>query len=368
MPGPPGEDPGRRRIEHSQSQREEPREKTRCYIKISRYPYVPVNIYLTSFKALADETRLRIVAILRSGAFNVNELVRILGMGQSRVSRHLKILSDAELVDARRDGVWVYYRLSELWKGRGSLRGRPHLRYLRVLARELPRGRDRQAIQGCLRARRERASRFFKGVAPEWDRQRDRVQGRPQHLDDLARDLGRAGTVVDLGTGTGVLLSRLSPRARHVIGVDASSEMLDVARRNVEADGLANVELRLGTLEHLPLADHQADAMVANMVLHHVANPAEVLREVRRGLKPGGLFLLADLAPHAEESYREELGALWLGFERREIEGWLEEADLELTDFREIPHPEGGPAVIVVTARAREEAMAATLHGVRNEV
>ena len=338
--------------------------------------------YLSSFKALADETRLRILCILQSGAFNVNELVGVLEMGQSRVSRHLKILSDAGLVNARRDGVWVYYRLSDLWKGRGasqsgSQNGGVQLRYLRVLARELQHGRDQQAIEACLQSRRERAHRFFAGVAPEWDRQRETVQGPPGHLDAVVDHLGTAdlgtldlrdsGTVVDLGTGTGVLLSRLSSRARTVIGIDASTEMLQIAQRNVESQGLGNVELRLGALEHLPVPDHQADVMVANMVLHHVANPADVLGEVHRGLRPGGIFLLADLATHSEESYRENLGALWLGFERQELEAWLEEAYLELIEFTELPGEDHRPTVIVVVARARQDEVALLNQNVKDQ-
>ena len=204
------------------------------------------------------------------------------------------------------------------------------------------------------------------------------MQGPPGHLDAVVDhlgtvdlgiiDLGDSGTVVDLGTGTGVLLSRLSSRARTVIGIDASTEMLQIARRNVTSQGLGNVELRLGALEHLPVPDHQADVMVANMVLHHVANPADVLREVHRGLRPGGLFLLADLATHSEESYREKLGALWLGFERQELETWLEEAYLELIEFAELAGQNDRPTVIVVTARAREDAVALITQNVKNEL
>ncbi len=314
-----------------------------------------MDFYLTSFKALADETRLRIVCVLRSSAFNVNELVSVLDMGQSRVSRHLRILLDAGLVEARREGVWVYYRLSDRWRQSGRSRnGNSNLRYLRVLARELHHGRDGRAVDACLQKRREKASQFFKGVAADWDRQRDSVQGRPEHLDRLAESLGSTGTVVDLGTGTGILLSRLSRRAETVIGIDVSNEMLQVARRNVEAQGLNNVDLRLGAVEHLPVADHQADAMVANMVLHHVANPADALREVHRGLRPEGLFLLANLATHSEENYREKLGHLWLGFERQEIEAWLEEANFELKEFTQLPEEENRPAVILAKARTRK--------------
>ena len=110
---------------------------------------------------------------------------------------------------------------------------------------------------------------------------------------------------------------------------------------------------RLGTLEHLPVSDAEADAMVGNMVLHHVGNPPDALREVHRGLRAGGRFLLADLSAHHEESYRERLGDLWLGFERRDLERWLEEAEFDLESIEELRLAEGRPSVLLLTARRR---------------
>jgi ArsR family transcriptional regulator len=147
------------------------------------------------------------------------------------------------------------------------------------------------------------------------------------------------GTVVDLGTGTGVLLEKLAPRSRRLIGVDASPEMLDVARRHVEAAKLSHVELRLGALEHLPLSDGEADTMVANMVLHHVANPPEVLREIRRGLKPQGRLVVADLEEHAAESFWQTLGAQWPGFRHEDVARWLEAAGFVDVRFGDSPPP-----------------------------
>jgi ArsR family transcriptional regulator len=317
---------------------------------------------LNTLKALGDETRLRILRVLRLGAFNVNELVGVLGMGQSRVSRHLKILLEADLVTARRQGSWVYYELSGRWSRAPGGKGAD---FLRPLAEDLDVefDGDRQAVDACFQRRREQAAQFFRGVAERWDRHRDQVQGRPRYLDRLAASLRgpsgggeeeqRAGTVVDLGTGTGVLLSRLSPVAERVIGIDQSQEMLRRARQNVTRWGLRNVELRLGALEHLPLCDGEADAMVANMVLHHVADPPQALREVRRGLRAGGKLVLAELATHGEENYREELGDLWLGFERAELERWLLEARLALESCDEERDDPGRPGVLLLVARSQ---------------
>ncbi len=304
-----------------------------------------------TFKALADETRLRILGVLRSCPFNVHELTQILRIGQSRVSRHLKILAEAGLVESRREGMWVYYRLATSWAGRADGR-----RFLRILARELAAPAEDQAeLEACLDRRRESAAEFFGRVADDWDAHRDSVQGPPEYLDVVVDRVAGARTVVDLGTGTGVLLARLSAGAQSVIGIDGSPEMLRRARQSVAERGLENVELRLGTLEHLPVPDRVADAVVANMVLHHVARPADALREARRALRPGGRFVVADLAAHEEESYRDELGDLWLGFERETMTGWLADADFEIEEFRELDGGAGHPAVLLVAARSGEK-------------
>lgn len=314
---------------------------------------------LSTVKALADETRLRIVRILMSGSYNVNELVAILSMGQSRVSRHLRILSDAALVRAQRQGTWVYYGLTGLWESEVPSG------FLPSFADELSTNplqfaaADERGIKTCLNQRRRQAERFFNDVAERDDSQREEIEGPADHhellsglLSSLPGDGGN-GTVVDLGTGTGRLLSLLCENARHVIGVDGASEMLDVARKRSEEIGLDGVEFRLGSLEHLPLCDGEADAMVANMVLHHVANPLAVIREVHRGLVPGGRFLLADYEAHERESHREKLGDLWLGFDRDELCGWLELAGFEIETDRELPANRRRPGVFVIESNRR---------------
>ena len=317
-------------------------------------PLVPI------FKALGDGTRLRVLRVLRTGSFNVNELVSILEIGQSRVSRHLKILLDAGLVSARREGQWVFYTLTGLWSGGANGASQPG-RFLRILSRELDSAndavdseRDQLAVQRCLEERRRRAGTFFRDVADDWDSHRDRIQGPSEHLDQLVHSLeGTVGTVVDLGTGTGVLLERLCARAKQVIGIDAASEMLEVAREKTTRSGIGNVDLRLGTFEHLPLLDGEADVMVANMVLHHVANPPDAIREVHRGLRRGGRFLLADFVAHEEESYREHLGDLWLGFEPHDVERWLDEGEFEIETSAEISGAANRPDLLLLEARKR---------------
>jgi DNA-binding transcriptional ArsR family regulator len=280
-----------------------------------------VETTLRALKGAADGNRLRILRILAEGPFNVAELTDILGVGQSTVSRHLRILSDAGLVAVRRAGTWAWYSLPAPTGGEfpGGL--------LRLLADEGEGSNgDAAAVERVLARRRRTTSEFFRRTAPDWDRMRETMLGPAVHLDRLLARLGAPHTAVDLGTGTGLLLERMARSAGAVIGVDASAEMLDVAGRRIEEAHLTNTELRLGTLEHLPLRDGEADAMVANMVLHHVADVPRVLREIRRGLAPGGRLLVADLEEHPDEAFWRGLGAQWPGFRRGDVRRWLEEA------------------------------------------
>lgn len=284
-------------------------------------------------KAAADPSRLRILRALTVGPFHVAELQDILGLGQSTVSRHLRVLADAGLVDVRRTGTWAWYSLRPSGDDFAG-------RLLRILSEDAPKnsGRlngDAAAIREALERRRRATTAFFRRTAPEWDALRDGALGPPAHLERLLQVVGRPETVVDLGTGTGFLLEPLAGIGGRVIGVDASPEMLQLARGRAPS----HAELRLGALEHLPLSDGEADAMVANMVMHHVANPPEVLREIRRGLKPGGRLVIADLEEHDRESFWQTLGAQWPGFRRDDVARWLEDAGFADVRFETIPSP-----------------------------
>jgi ArsR family transcriptional regulator len=213
---------------------------------------------------------------------------------------------------------------------------------------------DAAAIERVLARRRTTTSEFFRKTAGRWDRVRDEVLGPPAHLDRLVDLAGTPGTVVDLGTGTGVLLPRLARSSRRVIGVDASPEMLDEARRRAEEQGLGGADLRLGALEHLPLSDGEADAMVANLVLHHVADPPAVLREIRRGLAPNGRLVIAELAEHPDEAFWRDLGARWPGFRPAELGRWLEAAGFAAVRTEKYGSNGGRPGVFLMEARRSE--------------
>lgn len=274
---------------------------------------------LDLFKALADSSRLRLVAVLVRGEFTVQELTRILRMGQSRISRHLRILTETGVLTVKRQGTWSYYRAG----GDNPL----FAAILPFLERELEnlpeRGSDLAGLAAVLDERRRRSQEFFDRHARQWDSLVRTILPVPDYLEQLLALVPGGTAVLEIGLGTGGLLPGLAARASRVIGVDHSPSMLEEARRRMALAGLAGIELRLGEMGHLPLPDGEVGCAVANMVLHHADDPVAVLREIRRVLTPGGVLVLADLARHEREWVREQLADQWLGFDPEELLTWL---------------------------------------------
>jgi SAM-dependent methyltransferase len=301
----------------------------------------------TRFKALADETRLRILNLTLDQELNVQEIEEILAMGQSRISRHLRILADCGLLHCRRDGLWAFYRVPAQGPARELLAAVAPL-----LAGEPLLGRDPERLLELLAAGRGRSRRFFDALAPEWDRRKRELLGDGELQAAVLSSLPACSVAADLGCGTGALLSAMAEKAAEVIGVDSSPRMLELARRACAGRGPA-VQLRLGELEHLPLREGEAEAAVLNLVLHHLRVPLEGLREAHRVLRRGGTLVLADLDRHQEEELRRSFGDRWLGFGPGELQGWLAEAGFEIENQRGMPLARGLAARIIV-ARRRE--------------
>ena len=278
----------------------------------------PLKIY----KALADETRLRLLRLLARGALNVNELIEIVQMGQSRVSRHLKILADAELVTSRREGTWIYYQTHTAAPACVDDALAHLARHEQAIPHYDP---DLQGLQGVIEKRRADTRNFFDSISePEQLPQHQSLDGAYYRRAALQQLNGHRGTVLDMGTGAGLLLPALLDKAERVIAVDSSTAMLDMARQTA-GEGGTRVDFRLGDLEHLPVADAEVDAVVACMVLHHLSRPELAIAEARRALKPGGLLAIVDLQRHTDESLREQQADLWLGFEPSQVKTWLSE-------------------------------------------
>ena len=301
------------------------------------------------FKALADPCRLRLLAVLLRGEFTVQELTRILNMGQSRISRHLKILTDAGVLSVKRQGTWSYYRAGDENAFFGAIR----CAFERELDKLPQRSDDLAALASTLEARRRRSLEFFDSHARQWDSLSRTLLPIPEYLERLLALVPDVATLLEIGVGTGALLPSLCSRARQVIGVDHSPAMLDEARRRLAAAGETRVELRLGEMTHLPILDGGAGCVVANMVLHHAADPLAVLREIFRVLQPDGILVLADLARHDREWAREQLADQWLGFEEQELRGWLQSAGFEQVEEVRIAAATGQEDVVLVRAGRR---------------
>ena len=302
-------------------------------------------------KALADETRLRLVRLLSQGPLNVNEIIDVLHMGQSRISRHLKILAEAELVSNRREGTWVYYHANT--QSAGQLTSEM-LDLLRRHEHDLPfHTEDLQGLEGVVERRHAQAREFFNSVTdPQELHQGLQLNGESYRQIALALIHDRHRTVLDLGTGAGLLLPGLLERAKQIIAVDSSTKMLEMARHTAGAEA-ARCDFRLGDLAHLPVANGEVEAVMACMVLHHLSNPAGTIAEAHRALSAGGELLIVDLRKHENESFRESQADLWLGFEPTEVERWLQMNDFELIDAAITG--DGGGSQQLITFRGRKK-------------
>ena len=284
---------------------------------------------IKKFKALSDPTRLRLLNMLSCHELNVNEIVSVVEMIQSGVSRHLKILQDAGLLVSRKDGSFIYYSASRTDEARDLIRFTTE----RVKADPLF-IRDIDRAGQSISLRKNRTKRFFRTVAPQWDRLKKEVLGELDLNGLILEKLQGRHQVADLGCGTGEMLSRmLNGDKNKLIGVDASPEMLEQARIRLPDQGC--IELRLGELENLPMRDQEVDAVVMSMVLYHIVEPEKSIGEVARVLRGDGCFVLADFARHNQEEIKEIIGGTWLGFSREQIDGWLRDSGLVMTGCSE---------------------------------
>ena len=304
---------------------------------------------LGTLRAAAEETRLRILALLAEGELSVSDLTDILGQSQPRISRHLKLLVDAQLVERHREGAWAFFRVAD--EGPGATILRPVLAALDRSDHRL--AADRERLAAVRRQRAEAAQGFFARLAPEWDRLRS-LQAPEDLVERAIRDaLGSKPihNLLDLGTGTGRMLQMLGPGAGRAVGLDASHAMLSVARANLERAGM-RAELRQGDIYAPPFARGSFDLVVLHQVLHYLDDPARALREAAQLLAPGGRVLVVDFAPHGLEFLRETQAHRRLGFAREQVAGWLAEADLDCALTRELAPPkkkgnEGGDHLTV---------------------
>ncbi len=291
---------------------------------------------LASLAAIGEETRLRVYALLAEAELAVSELVAILGQSQPRVSRHLRLLLEAGLVERRREGAWAFFHAAE--KGPAAALARAVL--AKIDGGDAVLAGDRRRLAEVRAARAAQAQKYFAEHAPVWNETR-RLHAPEAEVEAaiLAAALDkppRWGRLLDIGCGAGRMLEILGPYAEGAVGVDLSAAMLGVARAQLEQAGLRHVQLRQGDIYALPVERDSIDLAVVHQVLHYLDNPVRALREAARALAPGGRLIVVDFAPHRCEILRETHEHRRLGFSAQEVADYLAQAGLEPVLHRDL--------------------------------
>jgi len=294
-------------------------------------------------QAVSDPTRLRILALVARMELSVGELAQLLEQSQPRVSRHVRILADAGIVERRKEGSWVFLAMGD------AARTKPLLDLVDAWMDEPTRAAldaDSARLDAVRADRANAAERYFAARAEIWDSIRSLHVAEAEVERAIDRALGRDafGTLVDVGTGTGRMIELFGPRAGEAIGIDRSSDMLRLARAKLESAGVRS-SLRQGDMYALPLADGTADCVIIHQVLHYAHAPADAIAEAARVLVPGGTLLVVDFAAHEREELRTFDAHLRLGFADEVMEAWFEAAGLEVDH---VEHLKGGELTVTL--------------------
>ncbi|NVO12540.1 MAG: metalloregulator ArsR/SmtB family transcription factor [Rhodoplanes sp.] len=301
----------------------------------------------TALKAAAEETRLRILALLVESELTVSDLTDILRQSQPRISRHLKLLAEAGLVERFREGSWAFFRAAEQGEAAALVRGL----LARLDSADRTLGRDRERLAAVRAARNQAAQAYFARHAAEWDRIRRLHAGDEAVEQAIAEALADKPfrSLLDLGTGTGRMLELFGPTIERGLGIDLSRDMLALARARLDRAGLRNVSVRHGDLFDLAMPPDSFDVVILHQVLHFLDDGGRAIREAARVLRPQGRLLVVDFAPHTLEFLREQHAHRRLGFPRETITQWLEQAGLEPGLHRVLPPEPGSDGQLAVT-------------------
>lgn len=293
---------------------------------------------LTALRAAAEPTRLRILAILGDNELTVSELTQILAQSQPRVSRHLKVMCEAGLLERFREGARVFYRLAE--DGRPAEAARS---LLPLIPDDDPARRgDMERVEAVRRSREQAAARYFQEMAPHWHRIRSLYLPESAVEEAMLEAVGNRpmDEFLDLGTGTGRILEIFAPRVKRGVGFDLSHAMLDVARARLDKVNIRHCSVRHGDLYNLPAANESADVVTIHQVLHYLEYPVTAIGEAARVLRPGGRLLIVDFAPHDLEFLRTDHAHRRLGLADETVTGWCLDAGLQVAP---VVHLAGDP-------------------------
>ncbi len=307
---------------------------------------------VTLLKAIAEPTRLRLLALVQAAELTLGDLCAIVGQSQPRISRHLKILVDAGAISRMREGTYAYFALNL---------DCPSLALIREILAQLPADdldlqRDAERLATLVRDRQARASEWFERHALGWDHLRS------LYIEDTAVEAALLEALpdspgcrlLDLGTGTGRMLELLGPRVHRAVGIDKSRQMLEVARPRLARTALNNCELRAGDVAALPFGDASFDVAVMHHVLHYLDRPDLVLAEAARVLGDNGRILIVDFEAHENDAIMQELAHLWPGFSDEEMARWASPCGLHLTRLASLP---GKALTTVIWQAAKPQAL-----------
>lgn len=311
-----------------------------------------LNKLVDVLKASAETTRMRLLVLLSSGDLTVSDLTDILGQSQPRISRHLKLLTEAGLIERYQEGAWAWFRLRR--EGDAA-------RLARRIIEEASSGdaviaRDHGRLGQVRAARAEKAMAYFSRNAQGWDSLR-RLHVSEAEVEKTLREMvgeRPVDSLLDLGTGTGRLLQLFEGIYRQGMGIDASREMLAVARSNLEKSGISKASIRLGDIFNLPLESGSFDLVTVHQVLHYLDEPQFAISEAARMLRPGGRLLIVDFAPHGIDALRHEHHHARLGFSHETMSDWLQAAGLEVIETRDLQPQKGDEALTVTIWLARD--------------
>lgn len=310
---------------------------------------------LSALRAAAEPSRLRLLAVLGQSELTVSELTQVLAQSQPRVSRHLKLLAEAGLIDRIREGAWVFYRLAD--PARATEPEAIRVAELAAVLVGFVPSDDPAFLQDLRRLEEVRARRalqaaaYFKANASDWDRLR--ALHLPEHdVETAMLELigpGDFDHLVDIGTGTGRVLELVGGRVARGDGIDLSQDMLQLARAALDKAGLPHCQVRQGDLFALPFDEQSVDLITVHQVLHYLDDPASAIKEAGRILAPGGRLLIVDFAPHALEFLREEHQHRRLGFDDKEIETWAQAQGLDVLRTKHLKPAGSGAQKLTVS-------------------
>lgn len=295
---------------------------------------LPLDQTVNLLRASGEHTRLRLLALLSKGDLTVSDMIDVLGQSQPRISRHLKLLADAGLLERYQEGAWAFFRIVE--EGESAEFAKSLLSHLSEHDVQIM--RDLERLETVRAKRAVLASQYFSENADSWDKIRS------LHVDEAkveAKMLELVGSapfqnLLDIGTGTGRVLELFSELYIRATGIDASREMLAIARSNLEKAGLAKTQVRQGDLQNLNAGDAVYDLVTIHQVLHYLEDPQSAIKQASKVLAPGGRLLIVDFAPHGLEFLRDDHAHLRLGFPAEQVASWLESVGLEVRKIEKL--------------------------------